>query len=107
METAESIHRCLRGEDLKADRKKQHEKTAIPKLMDYKPHSRLEWALMMEKLSFELFEKGFTLEEAVKEAKRCLYCGPCKSCKACVAFAFQPEMSQIEVNLLLNKLLPK
>ena len=50
------------------------------------------------RLSFELIEKGFTLEEAVEEAKRCLCCGPCKSCKACVELGLQPEILPIEVN---------
>lgn len=48
--------------------------------------------------NFEPFEKGFTLEEAVQEARRCLCCGPCKSCKECVALELQPEISEIEVN---------
>ena len=29
-------------------------------------------------------EKGFTIEEAVREATRCLACGPCSECQACV-----------------------
>jgi heterodisulfide reductase subunit A-like polyferredoxin len=51
-----------------------------------------------QRLNFELFEKGYTLEEAIEEARRCLYCGPCKSCKACVALELQPEIPEIEVN---------
>ena len=98
MIAAESIDRYLRGEDLKAGREKEYESAAIPKRTDYKPQPALEWALMVEKLSFELFEKGFTLEEAAEEARRCLCCGPCKSCKACVALELQPEIPQIEVN---------
>jgi ferredoxin len=98
MTAAESIDRYLSGEDLKAGREKQYEAAAIPRLTDYKPQPKLEWVLMKEHLSFELFERGFTLEEAVEEAKRCLYCGPCQSCKACVALELQPEIPQIEVN---------
>jgi len=98
MVAAESIGRYLRGDNLKAGREKQYEATAIPKLMDYKPQPESEWVLMEERLNFELFEKGFTLEEAVKEARRCLCCGPCKSCKACVVLGLQPEISPIEVN---------
>jgi heterodisulfide reductase subunit A-like polyferredoxin len=51
-----------------------------------------------ERLNFEPFEKGFTLEEAMGEAMRCLDCGPCQSCKACVALGLQPEIPEIEVN---------
>ncbi|MBA7684439.1 Ferredoxin--NADP reductase [subsurface metagenome] len=98
MIAAESIDRYLRGEDLTAGREKEYEGAAIPKLMDYKPQPESEWVLLEERLNFELFEKGFTLEEAVKEARRCLCCGPCKSCKACVALELQPEIPPIEVN---------
>jgi len=98
MIAAESIDRYLRGEDLKAGREKEYEGAAILKLMDYKPQPELEWVLMKERLNFELFERGFTLEEAVKEARRCLCCGPCKSCKACVVLELQPEIPPIEVN---------
>lgn len=98
MIVAESIDRYLRGEDLRAGREKHYQGAAIPELTDYQPQPKLEWVLMKEKLSFELFERGFTLEEAIKEARRCLYCGPCRSCKACVALELQPEIAQIEVN---------
>jgi len=98
MIAAESIDRYLKGEDLKTGREKEYEGAAIPKLMDYKPQPKLEWVLMKDRLNFELFERGFTLEEAVKEARRCLYCGPCKSCKACVVMGLQPEIAPIEVN---------
>jgi len=98
MIAAESIDRHLRGGELKVGMGKEYEDAAIPKLMDYKPQPESEWVLLEERLNFELFEKGFTLEEAVREARRCLCCGPCKSCKACVALGLQPEISQIEVN---------
>jgi len=66
--------------------------------MDYKPQPELIWAPVEERLNFEPFEKGLTLEEAVQEAKRCLCCGPCKSCKGCVVLELQPEIAEIEVN---------
>jgi NADPH-dependent glutamate synthase beta subunit-like oxidoreductase/ferredoxin len=98
MIAAESIDRYLKGEDLKAGRGKEYENAAIPKRMDYKPQPELVWAPVEERLNFEPFEKGFTLEKAVEEARRCLCCGPCKSCKACVALELQPEIAEIEVN---------
>jgi NADPH-dependent glutamate synthase beta subunit-like oxidoreductase/CheY-like chemotaxis protein/NAD-dependent dihydropyrimidine dehydrogenase PreA subunit len=98
MIVAESIDRYLKGEDLRAGRGKEYQGAAIPQLADYQPQPKLEWALMKERLGFEMFERGFTLEEAIKEAGRCLYCGPCRSCKACVALELQPEIPQIEVN---------
>ncbi len=101
MIAAESIDRYLNGEDLKAGRGKEYEKAAIPNLMDYKPQPELIWAPVAERLNFapfEPFEKGFTLEEAVAEAGRCLYCGPCMSCKACVVMELQAEIPAIEIN---------
>ena len=98
MIVAESIDRYLKGEDLRDGREKQYQGAAIPELTDYKPQPKLEWVLMKEKLSFEMFERGFTLEEAIKEASRCLCCGSCRSCKACVALELQSEIPQIEVN---------
>ncbi len=95
---AESIDRYLKGEDLKVGREKEYESAAIPKLTDYKPQPTPIWAPVEERLNFELFEKGFTLEEAVQEARRCLSCGPCKSCKGCVVLELQPEIPEIEVN---------
>jgi len=95
---AESIDRYLKGEDLKAGREKEYKGAPIPKRMDYKPQPKLVWAPVEDRLNFEPFEKGFTLEEAVEEARRCLCCGPCKSCKACVEFGLQPELPEVEVN---------
>ena len=93
---AESIDRYLRNEDLKLGREKQYEAAAIPKLTEYKPQPELEW--LLERMDFELFRKGFSLEQAVEEARRCLGCGPCKSCKACIALGVQTEIAEIEVN---------
>jgi len=98
MIAAESIDRYLKGEDLKAGREKEYEGAAIPKCTDYKAQPELVWAPVEERLNFELFEKGFSLEEAVKEGQRCLCCGPCLSCKACVVLELQPEIAEIEIN---------
>jgi NADPH-dependent glutamate synthase beta subunit-like oxidoreductase len=95
---AESIDRYLRGQDLKKGREKEYEKAAIPRARDYQPQPELTWLPAEKRLNFEPFEKGFTLEEAVEEAGRCLYCGPCQSCKACVMLELQPEIAEIEVN---------
>jgi NADPH-dependent glutamate synthase beta subunit-like oxidoreductase/NAD-dependent dihydropyrimidine dehydrogenase PreA subunit len=95
---AESIERYLKGEDLKKGREKEYEKAAIPRAAEYKPQPKLTWLPAQERINLKPFEKGFTLEEAVEEGGRCLYCGPCKSCKACVALEFQVEIPGIEVN---------
>ncbi|MCJ7669221.1 MAG: FAD-dependent oxidoreductase, partial [Dehalococcoidia bacterium] len=81
---AESIDRYLKGEDLKKGRERDYEKAAIPRATDYKSQPELKWLPAKRRINFKPFEKGLTLEQAVEEAGRCLYCGPCKSCKACV-----------------------
>jgi NADPH-dependent glutamate synthase beta subunit-like oxidoreductase len=99
MVAAESIDRYLKGEDLKIGREElEYEEAAIPSTTNYKPQPELRWLPAEKRLNFEPFEKGFTSEEAVEEAMRCLSCGPCKSCKACVALELQPDIPKIEVN---------
>jgi len=98
MIAAESIDRYLKGEDVKKGRGKEYEKAAIPTAKDYKPQPRLKWLPARKRMNFKPYEKGFSIEEAVREANRCLYCGPCKSCKACVALELQVEIPEIEVN---------
>ena len=98
MIAAESIDRYLRGEDLKEGREREYEEAAIPRATDYKPQPELIWLPADKRLNFEPFEKGFTMEEVLEEAGRCLYCGPCKSCKACVVLELQLEIPEIEVN---------
>ena len=96
---AESVDRYLKGEDLKQGREElEYEETAIPRATNYKPQPELRWLSAEKRLNFEPFEKGFTSEEAIEEAMRCLSCGPCKSCKACVELELQPDISKIEVN---------
>jgi len=98
MIAAESIDRYLRGKDLKAGREKEYEDAAFPKRLEYKPQPEVLWSAAEDRLNFEPFEKGYSLEEAVAEARRCLCCGPCQSCKACVALGLQPEIPSISVN---------
>jgi len=98
MIAAESIDRYLKSEDLKKGREKEYEKTAIPRAAEYKPQPELIWLSAKKRINFKPFEKGFTLEQAVEEAGRCLCCGPCKSCKACVMLELQIEIPEIELN---------
>jgi NADPH-dependent glutamate synthase beta subunit-like oxidoreductase/FixJ family two-component response regulator/NAD-dependent dihydropyrimidine dehydrogenase PreA subunit len=95
---AESIDRYLRGKDLKAGREKEYEDATFPKRLEYKPQPEILWSAAEDRLNFEPFEKGYSLEEAVAEARRCLCCGPCQSCKACVVLGLQPEIPPILVN---------
>jgi NADPH-dependent glutamate synthase beta subunit-like oxidoreductase len=95
---AESIDRYLRGEDLRAGREKKYEDAAFPQNPEYKPQPEVFWSPAEDRLNFEPFEKGYSLEEAVAEARRCLCCGPCSSCKGCVVMGLQSELPQIALN---------
>jgi ferredoxin len=95
---AESIDRYLRGKDLRAGREKEYENAAFPQRSEYKPQPEVLWSPVEDRLNFEPFEKGYSLEEAVAEARRCLCCGPCQSCKACVVMGLQSEIPQIVLN---------
>jgi ferredoxin len=95
---AESIDRYLRGEDLKAGREKEYKSASFPRRLEYKLQPGVLWSAAEERLNFEPFEQGYSLEEVVAEARRCLCCGPCSSCKACVAMGLQSEIPQIVIN---------
>jgi NADPH-dependent glutamate synthase beta subunit-like oxidoreductase/NAD-dependent dihydropyrimidine dehydrogenase PreA subunit/AmiR/NasT family two-component response regulator len=95
---AESIDRYLRGEDLKAGREKEYKSASFPQRLEYKLQPGVLWSAAEERLNFEPFEQGYSLEEVVAEARRCLCCGPCSSCKACVAMGLQSEIPQIVLN---------
>ncbi len=95
---AESIDRFIRGVDMKDGRQKEYQKAEAARLENYKPQPQLVWKEADKRLNFEMFEKGFTLKQAITEAQRCLYCGPCLSCKGCVVMELQDEIPEIKVN---------
>ena len=95
---AESIDRYLGGADLRAGREKEYERAAFPRRLEYKLQPEVLWSPAEDRLNFNTFEKGYSLEEAVAEARRCLCCGPCSSCKACVVLGLQSEISPILIN---------
>jgi len=99
-EAAESIDRYLRGLDLKAGRKREYIATDLPQLKDayYKADPDVTWLPPEKRLHFQMFEKGFTLREAIEEAKRCLCCGPCTSCRACVSIGLQEDLPKVTVH---------
>ncbi len=87
---ADSIHRHLRGEDLRADREpaeRPADLAAFPEWAErkYVPRQSMPVAgLDARKTSFAEIDQGFTAEQAVAEAQRCLQCGGCSQCRACV-----------------------
>jgi NADPH-dependent glutamate synthase beta subunit-like oxidoreductase len=99
LDVAESIDRYIKGEDMKTGREeKEYETASIPQCIEYKLQPEVKWLPAKERLNFEPFEKRLAPDEVIREAKRCLYCGPCKSCKGCVELGLQTEIPDIEVN---------
>lgn len=96
---AESIDRYLRGVDMREGRRRDYEGYQIPLRRDYKPEPRVPWMPPEDRMHFRIFEQGFTLKEAIAEARRCVTCGPCLSCKACVSIGFQKSLSPVEVDV--------
>ena len=99
-EAAESIERYLKGIDIRAGRKKEFEAFEIPQLKDedYRSEPEVVWIPAEKRVHFQMFEKGFTLKEAIEEARRCLCCGPCVSCKACISIGMQDELPSVVVH---------
>ncbi|MEW5722586.1 MAG: FAD-dependent oxidoreductase [Thermodesulfobacteriota bacterium] len=95
---AESIERYLRGLDMKKGRQRAYEAQDIPLRRIYEAEPEVLWIPPEKRMHFQLFERGFTLPEAIEEAKRCLRCGPCISCKACLSIGIQEALPVVEVN---------
>jgi heterodisulfide reductase subunit A-like polyferredoxin len=107
---AESIHRYIQGEDLKANRefKVPEEKIAplrqqpgevakeAPVAMSYAPAAQ-------RATNFDEVALGYSAEEAQKEAERCLNCAVCSEClqcvDACVAKAINHDMQDEDIEL--------
>jgi NAD-dependent dihydropyrimidine dehydrogenase PreA subunit len=98
MEAAESIHRYLRGLDMREGRKRDYEKFDLPMRSSYKSPTDVVWIPPEKRMHFRLFERGLTLKEAIEEAKRCVTCGPCVSCKACISIGFEKSLYAVEVD---------
>lgn len=96
---AESIDRYLRGVDMKEGRRRDYEAYQIPLRKDYKREPEVPWMPPEDRMHFRMFEQGFTLKEAIEEARRCVTCGSCLSCKACVSIGFQKSLSPVEVDV--------
>jgi len=98
LEAAESIDRYLRGINIREGRVRDYEGYRIPIRSDYRGEPEASWIAPESRMHFQLYEQGFTLSEAIEEAKRCITCGPCRSCKACISIGFQKSLSPVEVD---------
>jgi len=97
-EAAESIHRYLRGLDMRLGRQRDFEASGTPERTSYKQPTEMVWIPPEKRMHFQLFERGLTLKEAMEEAKRCLTCGPCVSCKACISIGFEKSLYAVAVD---------
>ncbi|MEI7673004.1 MAG: FAD-dependent oxidoreductase, partial [Deltaproteobacteria bacterium] len=89
---AESIARFLAGKDLRADRftdtLRPLPEELLPSTNDVERKERAEAVVLpvAERTNdFREIEAGFSFEEAVAEAERCLNCSFCSECMECVA----------------------
>jgi len=94
---AESIERYLQGLDMTEGRKRLFEAQDIPLRRHYLSEPEVVWIPPEKRMHFQLFERGFTLKEAIEEAGRCLACGPCIACKACVSIGLRESLNPVEV----------
>jgi heterodisulfide reductase subunit A-like polyferredoxin len=89
-EAAISIDRYLRGQDLNEGREKPKlEKARFEEIYADQPKASREQMEMIpveeREKTFSEVKKGFTEEQAKREALRCLNCGLCSECLQCVA----------------------
>jgi len=79
-----SVDRYLKGSDLKAGREEKiYETTWVTseKLLEKKPRQAAPCLTPPQRFrSFQEVELGFDAGTGIKEAQRCLFCGPCAQC---------------------------
>lgn len=84
----ESVKRYLLGEDLYAGREVRKEnieqKFYDPQVWDKTARQENPQRDPKERIDFNEIYLGFSEEQAIAEAKRCLSCGVCSECMACV-----------------------
>ncbi|MBN1410552.1 MAG: FAD-dependent oxidoreductase [Spirochaetales bacterium] len=86
-EAAISIDRYIKGEDMRKGRKKVIlEPTPLPSRDVVKKYriASPKIAVKQRMTNFNEVETGFSEEQAVEEAERCLSCGTCSECLQCV-----------------------
>jgi heterodisulfide reductase subunit A-like polyferredoxin len=114
IEAAESIDRYLKGVDLAEGRtegEEAHKRWAeVPK--DEEGQPREQMASLPPEYTCTCFDEiatGFTEEQAIREAARCLNCGVCSECMQCVAacqagaidHSMKPETKEVKVGAMI------
>ncbi|MFC2015111.1 FAD-dependent oxidoreductase, partial [Chloroflexota bacterium] len=110
-ESAISIERYLTGTDLGEGREQAKEESApVPEgEHERKERKQLNKIPLERRISsFDEIEMGFSEEDAMTEAERCLDCGLCSECLQCVAVcqanAVMHDMKEEEVELSVGSL---
>ncbi|MDW7966807.1 MAG: FAD-dependent oxidoreductase [Thermoanaerobaculum sp.] len=84
---AESIHRFIQGEDLRAGREREIRVVQAWEVdtvgLPVRRRVPMPEIPLSERRSFREVHLGYTREQAVEEAKRCLACGICCDCELC------------------------
>ena len=86
---SDSMRRFLLGEDLTNEREMPLKEKTVPEyyepaLWDKSPRHEMSYRDPNDRNDFDEIYLGFTEEQAIAEAKRCLACGACSECLACV-----------------------
>jgi heterodisulfide reductase subunit A len=90
IQAAESVHRYLRGLDLREGRAQDYPRAkdieVVPMTpVQRSPREHMPELTVPERVSgFKEVELGLTAEQAVAEAKRCLACAVCSECNQCI-----------------------
>lgn len=102
-----SIHRYLRGEDLRANREAEGASAELVSANTemVESQSRIE----EPKLSIQSIKNNFQevhllpdQEAVLAEAKRCLHCGACYQCDACMIQCPEGAITKIEMGYVIN-----
>jgi heterodisulfide reductase subunit A len=115
IQAAESIHRYLRGMDLREGRKQTHLKAkdievTLVSPVKRAPRERMQELSAMERINgFKEVELGLTQEQAIAEAQRCLACAVCSECNQCITACQrgaifhddQPRRMNVDVDAIL------
>ncbi|UCC62339.1 MAG: FAD-dependent oxidoreductase, partial [Anaerolineae bacterium] len=87
---AESILRYIEGEDLSLGRTTEDPDLSVieyytPDQPMQRPRAQMPRLSLADRSGFAEVDLGFTQEQAVAEAERCLSCGVCSECLACMS----------------------
>lgn len=108
---AESIHRYLRGLDVRQGRQvswPDPREIRVTPFTSVRPAARQVMAELhpsQRSADFREVEKGFTAEQAIAEAQRCLDCAVCSECMQCVevcergAIRHDDQPQQVDVDV--------